>query len=595
MNRPTSRPFLALATALVAASLGAQQLFFDTVDVAVVNLEVTVTDRDGNPVTGLVAEDFIVREDGREVEVSNFFAVAPDAPEPAAGPDVAPEMETPLPLRRTERLSMVVVLDELNLEPKSRNTHLDGLRSWLDANLSPGDQVMVVSITRQGVRVLQPFTDDRMFLLQAVDEAARTQSAAGRIGLERRALITRLERASLSSRDSNPGIAENPFGFDAAMSTAEGLARDVEQLAGIWYQEVSAALDVLSRFTDTLAGMPGRKALVYVSDGIPAHTGRALAQAYLNKYETWVLTQGADEVRDELSRMRTIGNRSDLSIQDRLEETIAKAAANRVAFYPVARTTGGSASHVSAEFAGAGTSSGVGPRSADVVAVERTERESSLIQLAGGTGGTAFVGTPTMTSLIDRLAQDFRSFYSIGYHAPRAADNEMHEIEIEIRDRPDLEVRHPEKVRRKTTLEALADITLSSLAWDVESNPLQVSLEPGTPEKGSKKGLARLPLLVKIPFEKILLLPEEAAHAGKLTVMVAVEDPETGNRSDVRRIDLPINVPNEQLLSALGQTAGTQIELELREGRSRIAVGVHDHLARVDSAIRIDLDVERPG
>ena len=32
-----------------------------------------MTDRDDNPVTGLTADDFEVREDGRPVELSNFF------------------------------------------------------------------------------------------------------------------------------------------------------------------------------------------------------------------------------------------------------------------------------------------------------------------------------------------------------------------------------------------------------------------------------------------------------------------------------------------------------------------------------------------
>ncbi len=50
-------------------------LFFDTVDVYVVNVEVIVTDKDGKPATGLTRDDFEIYEDGEPVEVANFFAV----------------------------------------------------------------------------------------------------------------------------------------------------------------------------------------------------------------------------------------------------------------------------------------------------------------------------------------------------------------------------------------------------------------------------------------------------------------------------------------------------------------------------------------
>ena len=49
--------------------------FFERVEVNVVNVEVWVADRDGNRVTGLTPEDFQVTEDGKPVEVTNFYTV----------------------------------------------------------------------------------------------------------------------------------------------------------------------------------------------------------------------------------------------------------------------------------------------------------------------------------------------------------------------------------------------------------------------------------------------------------------------------------------------------------------------------------------
>ena len=62
------RPMLLLFLFLFGRLAGAQEevnLFLDAVDVNVVNVEVMVTDSDGEPVHGLTAADFELYEDGR--------------------------------------------------------------------------------------------------------------------------------------------------------------------------------------------------------------------------------------------------------------------------------------------------------------------------------------------------------------------------------------------------------------------------------------------------------------------------------------------------------------------------------------------------
>src|SRR5688500_9524003 len=49
--------------------------FVDIVNVSVVNIDAYVTDKQGKVVTGLTKDDFQIFENGRPVEVSNFYAV----------------------------------------------------------------------------------------------------------------------------------------------------------------------------------------------------------------------------------------------------------------------------------------------------------------------------------------------------------------------------------------------------------------------------------------------------------------------------------------------------------------------------------------
>ena len=113
-----TRRMAPLATAIAAAALLAAgspataqdgDLFFDTVDVNVVNIEVLVTDKAGVSVTGLSREEFTVYEDGEEVELSNFFeVVSGQAVANDAGPD------TPPPVPDTQRLQLVIFVDNAN-------------------------------------------------------------------------------------------------------------------------------------------------------------------------------------------------------------------------------------------------------------------------------------------------------------------------------------------------------------------------------------------------------------------------------------------------------------------------------------------------
>jgi hypothetical protein len=75
--------------------------FGEAVDVNVVNVDVYVTDKSGQPVTGLHRDDFELLEDGKRVEVTNFEALTGKAaPAPQAAPSPAPAAMTTAAPRR---------------------------------------------------------------------------------------------------------------------------------------------------------------------------------------------------------------------------------------------------------------------------------------------------------------------------------------------------------------------------------------------------------------------------------------------------------------------------------------------------------------
>ena len=226
-----------------------------------------------------------------------------------------------------------------------------------------------------------------------------------------------------------------------------------------------------------------------------------------------------------------------------------------------------------------------------MLTTESMTRETSLLRLAEGTGGVALTRSANAAELLGRMAEDFSTFYSLGYNPPHGGDREYHRIEVRVKDarKRGLTVRHLGGYREKDPLDRLQDLTLSALHYDVESNPLGVEVEPGTPEPAGGDRY-RLRAMVKVPFDKILLLPEAEAHTARLTLFVVVAD-ERGGVSPFQRVELPIRVPNERILEAMAGAAAYPLELEMRGGRQRVALGVRDQLARIDATLHFEVEV----
>src|SRR5688500_4506584 len=156
-------PLLLLGmTPLTAQTEIAEETFTDQIEVSLVNLEVVVTDKKGKSVSGLGKEDFQVLEDGKPVEITNFYAET--GPALGSGPAGSEKFRS-----LDQRLSLVVFVDDYNTEQESRNAILDGLKAFLTGgSLSPGDQVMVVRFGRS-LEVRKPFTTDLGQVLSEVE------------------------------------------------------------------------------------------------------------------------------------------------------------------------------------------------------------------------------------------------------------------------------------------------------------------------------------------------------------------------------------------------------------------------------------------
>lgn len=530
----------------------ADEGFSEVVQVNVVNVEVYVTDKDGHPVTGLTADDFEIYEDGKPQEITNFFAVADGRPvsgmpEAETNPNqpTRPGIDLPL-LPPEQRLHMIVYVDNFNLRPASRNRTLRRVSAFLRSRVQPGDRVMVVSHDRS-LHLRQEFTSDMNLVSDALDEL---QELSG-IRVDRDADRMRAFREIEDARDEFEAIQEARAYADSA------------------FAEMEFTLRAMREQIDLLTGLSGRKALLYVSDGIPSVVGEDLFMA-------------VDELHP---RSRARSEAMVYSLDNRYRELVTAANSAGVTFY--ALDAGGLAAHssVSAEFGGTEAGGGL----AYIDTIYTANQREPLHQLSDDTGGVAIVGTNAILDNLERLTQDFRNFYSLGYSAPHFANGRYYDLDVKVK-RPGLKVRHRQGYRDRTPSSRMGDGMLATLYYGGESNPLgvQVTMQ----DAGTQDDQRLVNVELRVPIKSLALAARGDYLAGSMRVGVIVLD-DKGRVSPVQLQEpVAVTIPAADAETAMEQYYTYAMTLAFRPGNSRVVFSLRDELGGRVSFLREVVAIE---
>lgn len=554
-----------LAAALVGGSLtgsAAQEpvpaagaptdAFFEVVEVSIANIDVWVTDEKGNPVDGLTAEDFVVRRDGEEVPIANFYAVSENRPIGVGGdPTTPPEAASPRPdespaWRRDEepavapehRLWMIVYIDNFNVDPIERNRVFPQLRTFLRRTLRPGDQAMVVKATRS-LEVVQPFTADGESLGNSLAELF---DDSGHATVRRRSQIETLQRI------------DRARSADQALIYAQQYAE--EQMNGVEY-----TAEVLERLIESLGGLPGRKALVHVSSGIPMSAGEEMFQVVGEKFDS----SEAYSLIPRHNTSRTFNRVNDL------------ANAHRVAFYTI--DAGGMRGM---EFGKAEYGGFVDSRVRRILdSVVHESLQAPLRLMAIATGGQAIVNQNEILPALEKVARDFRSFYSLGI-ASNAQNDTYHEVEVKLADRRgDLQLRHRAGYRSKTPDTRARESLRSALLYTQDTDSGGVEVAWGRAERRDD-GNYELPIQIRIPVRNVVLLPTvPGKQEARLRLYFGVVGPD-GEASAIESVPFGFRLADEHVAAAQQESILHTHRLVVDRGQRRIGMTVLD-LAGGDS------------
>jgi VWFA-related protein len=474
-------------------------IFGEQIEVRVVNVEVVVTDKDGNRVSGLAPSDFALKVDGKTVPIEYFSevrggqAIAPGAA--AAAGEALPGLPTLAPGSTVGTSYLVFIDDYFSIQPR-RNEVLRSLKEQL-TRLRPEDRMAIVAFGGRSLDMLSTWSNSERVLSRALDEAMLRSSG----GVQR--LAERRNFDTTQRLGNSVGIAPSPrSNISRQLSIDErGYA---EHLASQVERAVTAAVSTLRGF----ASPPGRKVMLLLSGGWPYSP----ADFAINDPNR-VLVSTREVVRGE-------------DLYQPLTDT-----ANLLGYTIYAVDIPG----VEVQGPDAGEAD---PGSAVGVNLREHEVHQSLQYVAEGTGGRALLNSLRDEALSTAEA-DTRSYYWLGFTPGWQKNDRRHDVKVEV-TRPGLRVRSRDSfidLSRKTEVTMLVESAmLFGSPPDAKPMPMQV----GAPVRDGRREMV-VPITLAIPVSGITVVPLDGKHIAELELRVAAVD-DNGDRSDVPVVPLRMSL-----------------------------------------------------
>jgi len=418
-----------------------------------VEVEVTVLDKKGNPVTGLTQADFTVSDEGKPQPVAFFhFDGAPEPP-PAANAPAAVERKSGSMIfsNRVDSENespnvTALVLDGLNTPPQQSVVVRAQVLRYLRA-LAPQTRVAIFYMGPQNVQVIHDFTADAAALRARLEKAV--------VGIPAQS-VTDYEQSIHEAEAFVNMFAGTPTEAIVRASMVRQLATESAANSAARQARVEHTLEALEILGRHLAALPGRKNLVWIGAGFSLvsidTTGRA---------------------------PYTVGNNFEARVRD---------AARRLAQYGVVLYIVDSSGVPGGPFNGTSPTTQLRPPQGPFEDLRNAEDRNNdphmaMTTLASITGGRYLFNTNDLTSGFKQAASDIQGSYRLGFYAPEEQQEQWHRLKVQVK-RSGVTVRHREGYR--TDAPAPQPVPWTEKGMNaVLGNPLGSSVIPLTARYGA--------------------------------------------------------------------------------------------------------------
>ncbi len=514
--------------------------FGETVDVRVVNVDVIVTDGDGQPVYGLTRDDFEVLEDGKPQPITNFYRVEGvrlQADDRGDWETIAPDSSF--------RRRVLLLIDNNFIETPERDRAVSALENYLDQKFDGSYEWAVVAVGDE-VRVLEPFTSDKLRVRAALDRLKRMPTFGTRYRIERNFLndplhVRRSQRSSAALGNEDSGGFQQALRFESKFNIASTL-QAFQRTAGAMLQAFRAYSD-----------LPGNKVLVWITGGVP------MLPEYAFTGETNNPT-GAPSSRDSELRL----------YQDELRRLVESITwgANAAQFkvYPI-KATGvrPEIPQIDPSF----RSSGANFSDAALNSTpEIDDTDSAQLSLAQGTGGLYLTSNRILESFED-VDRDTTSYYSLGYRPARPEDGDFHKVRVKV-VRPGLVARARQGYVDLSPEQKLEMTLTTPLVFPREKGSLPVQVDV------SRGGAADVLVTVHVPIRNLTFLPNDDLYVGRVKIYLTIHD-QAGDLVDMVSQEQDLSFPTQQKQDVMAGEFRYGLKFKLKDkGHYVVSVTLRD-------------------
>jgi VWFA-related protein len=362
-------------------------------------VDVVATDGKGVPITDLSAKDFVVTENGSPQEVRVFSFESPTsgsetatalAGQPTKFPD---NVVSNIPSYKPRGAMNVLLLDSLNTTSNNQAVARSQMVRMLDK--LPADHPIAIYMLGQKLQLLQDFTTDPALLKNVVAQLKSTNSA-----------YLETPTGGPPPQYMSSIAAQTPFNGMANLMRFMGETNDAQT-----EQRIRLTLESLNVLARMLAGYPGRKNLIWISEEFPIFIDPASTN---------------------------FGN--DVS---RTSEALAS---SQVAVYTIdAKGVAGNAFFKAESYQDQYGRQQFGRGLAQQMSTESDEHvnaHSTMNNVAEITGGRAFYNINEFDKAVRQSLDDGSTYYTLGYYpGNKRWDGQFRKIKVKT-DRPDVHLRY---------------------------------------------------------------------------------------------------------------------------------------------------------
>ncbi len=559
-----------------------------------VQLDVSVTDSSGHPITGLQQSDFTVLEDGQPQVIRAFEPHVPNttlAAKAAATPKLSlpPNTFTNQVAAPPEGPLSILLVDFWNTpvtdQAYARKQTIEFLKKL------PSGKTIAMYVLGSKLTLVQGFSDDPSTLVASAERIMNERSLLLRTDTERQAFqgatdnVGRVATPAVNAPGAPAGALSN-IGSGGSLDLGNAQARqrtDAMMEADRTAERVFTTLDALSALARSVSTYPGRKNLIWLSGSFPIRLKPSAAGLMQLNGGSFAPTTGLETAPNFPAALRV---------------TTRALATARIAVYPI-DVRGIQMSGVdisvgaseSASFTGTDKPQAFG-QNLSTQSASRFEDRSSMKEVAEQTGGEVLAGNDVRGS-IARAMEDGSTYYAIAYTPARGdKGQEFRKIEVKL-NRPGVKLAYRPGYFPSGQPGGEAP----------KVHPLIVAMQPGVPPS------TVIPLTVEV------LPPDSTNKKIRITYKIDIRGLEFDDTADNKKravIDciavaftkqgVPVGqisntmdatLPLAEYQSVLKTGLSVHQELELPPGDYELRLGVMDHGSQKIGTLDVPLSISR--